>query len=438
MAQRRLQQFVQALRAADLRISPVEAGEAMQAASLSGYADRDVFRETLAIALVKQQADRPVFDACFEQFFYFETDDDSDDAQEGAEPGKESGERGSGAPDSASLEQALAQATAEMDFSSLRVITQQGLFARSLMMRMGVGAVDDEIIQLQASDAPQSRERLAVLQQWRTRAAVLARDHVQRQFALTGRAEGRALREDRLRRVAFFQASEYRQMHALVQRMARRLARLHGRRQQRAKRGALNARRTLAMSVRHDGVPVDLHWRRRRRDRSQIWVVCDVSGSVSQAARFLLLFLHAVSDVLPRVRSFAFASHFGDVTDDFARYDGAQAVARVLQRLSGSGTDYGHMLSRLDALSSQINPQTTVIILGDARNNYMQPRERHLAALARRARQVFWLNPENPAQWNSGDSVMARYQPYCRAALRCANLDDLDRFVSRLLREAVR
>ncbi len=438
MAQRRLQQFVQALRAAELRISPVEAAEAMQAASLSGYADRDVFRETLAITLVKQQADRPVFDACFEQFFYFEADAATDDAQDSAGRRAEPAERAPGSPDSASLEQALALAAAEIDFSALRVITQQGLFTRSLMMRMGAGAVDDEIIQLQASDVPQDRERLAALQQWRTRAAVLARDYVQRQFELTGRAEGRALREERLRRVAFFQASEYRQMHALVRRMARRLARLHGRRQHRAKRGVLNARRTLAMSVRHDGVPADLHWRRRRRDRSQIWVVCDVSGSVSQAARFLLLFLHAVSDVLPRVRSFAFASHFGEVTDDFARYDGEQAVARVLQRLSGSGTDYGHMLSRLDALSSQINPQTTIIILGDARNNYMQPRERHLASVARRARQVFWLNPENAAQWNSGDAVMARYQPYCRAALRCANLDDLDRFVSRLMRETVR
>lgn len=430
MAQRRLQQFIQALRAAELRVSPVEAGEAMQAAALSGYADRDWFREALAITLVKQQADRPVFDTCFDRFFYFEAESADDDA----EPAGADDAAGS-APEAAPLEQALAQAAAATDFSSLRVITQQGLFTRRLMMRMGAGAVDDEIIRLQASNAPLDRERLAALQQWRSRAATLAHDYVARQFELVGRAEGRALREDRLRRTAFFQAGEYRAMHALVQRMARRLATRYGRRQRRAKRGQLDARRTLAVSVRHDGVPMDLHWRRVRRDRSQVWVVCDVSGSVSQAARFLLQFLYAVSDVLPRVRSFAFASHFGEVTDDFARFDAEQAVSRVLHRLSGSGTDYGHMLSHLDALSHQINPQTTVIILGDARNNYMQPREHHLAAVARRARQVFWLNPQDPAQWNSGDAIMACYQPYCRAVLRCSNLDDLDRFVSRLLKE---
>ena len=83
---------------------------------------------------------------------------------------------------------------------------------------------------------------------------------------------------------------------------------------------------------------------------------------------------------------------------------------------------------------SEIDRHTTVIILGDARNNDLPAGEQHLAEVSRRAKQVFWLNPEPPARWNSGDAIMARYQPYCRAARRCASLNDLSRFTDYLLK----
>ena len=446
MAARRLHEFVRALRGAGVRVSPVEAEEAFRATALLGYHPRDRFRETLALTLVKSQAERPDFDACFEAFFHFEDADGSDGDSSDPVPAAPSAEEGGGeglepaaaalaAQDPSRLDQTLAEAAARIDFTAMQVITQQGLYARRLLMNMGMGAVDDEILRLDASPRGADQRRAEQLRDWRSQVRERALAHVRRQFELHGRAHGRALREHTLRAAPFRELREFQQVQELVRRLARRLARSHQRRQKKPRRGALDARRTLASSLRYNAVPVELHWRQRRRLKAKVLVVCDVSSSVRDAARFLLQFLYAMTDVLPRVRSFAFAARFDEVTEDFDRYAPEVAVGRILDRVSGSGTDYGTMFQELEArCRGEIDRQTTVIILGDARNNDLPAGERHLADIARRARQVFWLNPEPPSRWNSGDAIMARYQPYCRAARRCASLNDLSRFTDELLR----
>ena len=159
-----------------------------------------------------------------------------------------------------------------------------------------------------------------------------------------------------------------------------------------------------------------------------------MSSSVSDAARFLLQFLYAMNDVLPRVRSFAFASRFDEITDDFSRYSPEVAVGQVLDRLSGSGTDYAEMFRAFQArCERELDAHTTVIILGDARNNYLPDGAETLQAIRRRVKQVWWLNPESRGRWNSGDAVMDRYLPHCRLARQCATLNDLERVVDSLL-----
>ncbi len=450
MVDLRLHEFVRALRGAGVRVSPVEAEEAFRAAALLGYYPREQFRETLALTLVKSQAERPEFDRCFETFFHFESADDNQD-EDSDEPAPSAHEAAQRAPDtdglspaaaelvrrdSAQLEQALAEAAAAMDFTRMQVITQQGLYARQLLMNLGMGAVDDDILRLDASPRKADRHRAEELRDWRQSLRELAVAYVHRQFELHGRAHGRALREETMRAAPFRELREYQRVQELVRRMARRLASMHQRRQKKAKRGALDARRTLKASLQYNAVPVQLHWRDRQRLRAKVMVICDVSSSVRDAARFLLQFLYAMTDVLPRVRSFAFASRFDEVTDDFDRYTPDIAVGRILDRVSGSGTDYGTMFKEFsDLCGTEIDRHTTVIILGDARNNDLPPGEHHLAEISRRARQVFWLNPESPSRWNSGDAIMARYQPYCRAARRCASLNDLSRFTDYLLRQ---
>lgn len=449
MLSRRLSEFVQALRGAGLRISPDEAAIAMQAVALVGYEPRQQFHDALSVSLLKDEQQRTAFEETFQRYFEGQGERRDASAEEGAEsvqgmpdalsPATEdNGELASGleallAASAEQLQQRMAEAAAAMDFTQMQVITQQGLYTRRLLMNMGMEAVDERILQLSEGGVT-SEARADDLREWRGRVREQAASLVRRQFLLHGAARGRELREQTMRQVSFRDLREFREVKALVRKMARRLASAHQRRLKIAKRGQLDARRTLGRSIRHDGVPASLVWRRRPPHKSRVMVICDVSSSVSEAARFLLQFLYALNDVLPRVRSFAFASRFDEISEDFQRYSPDVAVARVLDRLSGSGTDYGEMLEGfLGLCEGQLDRHTTVIILGDARNNYLPERAELLGQVRRRVKQIWWLNPESRNQWNSGDAVMASYLPHCRVARRCANLNDLERVVDGLL-----
>lgn len=451
MPVRRLSEFVQALRGAGLRVSPDEAIQAMDAAVLVGYQERQRFHDALAMTLVKREDDRVTFEETFARFFAAQPDAASSASQNGAMPApvdkadeeghlfsqEDGGENA--VPDltvqtSTELDQRLAEAAAQMDFTQMEVITQQGLYTRRLLMNMGMGAVDDQILQLDQGDAPR-QARAEILRQWRREVREQGADHVRRQFLLHGAGKGRVLREQTMRAVPFRHLREFQEVKTLVRRMARRLASLHQRRMKKSRRGMLDARRTLVASIRHDGIPARLHWRQRPAQKSRVMVICDVSSSVSDAARFLLQFLYAMSDVLPRVRSFAFASRFDEISEDFQRYSPDVAVGRVLDRLSGSGTDYGEMFADFwRRCERELDSHTTVIILGDARNNYLPEGAEVLQQIRRRVKQVWWLNPEARSRWNSGDAVMDRYLPHCRLARQCASLNDLERIVDSLLK----
>ena len=450
MPARRLSEFVQALRGAGLRISPDEATQGMDAAALVGYQGRQRFHDALAMTLVKREDDRPAFEETFARFFAVTSGVASAAPQDSAMPAPvgdagegDEGPAGDGAEGDAAdlttqtpaeLDQRLAEAAAQMDFTQMEVITQQGLYTRRLLMNMGMGAVDDRILQLDQGDVPR-QARAETLRQWRREVREQAADHVRRQFLLHGAGKGRALREQTMRAVPFRHLREFQEVKTLVRRMARRLASLHQRRMKKSRRGMLDARRTLVASIRHDGVPARLHWRQRPVQKSRVMVICDVSSSVSDAARFLLQFLYAMNDVLPRVRSFAFASRFDEISEDFQRYSPDVAVGRVLDRLSGSGTDYGEMFADFwRRCERELDSHTTVIILGDARNNYLPEGAEVLQQIRRRVKQVWWLNPEARSRWNSGDAVMDRYLPHCRLARQCASLDDLERIVDSLLK----
>jgi len=450
MPARRLSEFVQALRGAGLRISPDEATQGMDAAALVGYQGRQRFHDALAMTLVKREDDRPAFEETFARFFAVTSGVASAAPQDSAMPAPvgdagegDEGPAGDGAESDAAdlttqtpaeLDQRLAEAAAQMDFTQMEVITQQGLYTRRLLMSMGMGTVDDRILQLDQGDAPR-QARAETLRQWRREVREQAADHVRRQFLLHGAGKGRALREQTMRAVPFRHLREFQEVKTLVRRMARRLASLHQRRMKKSRRGMLDARRTLVASIRHDGVPARLHWRQRPVQKSRVMVICDVSSSVSDAARFLLQFLYAMNDVLPRVRSFAFASRFDEISEDFQRYSPDVAVGRVLDRLSGSGTDYGEMFADFwRRCERELDSHTTVIILGDARNNYLPEGAEVLQQIRRRVKQVWWLNPEARSRWNSGDAVMDRYLPHCRLARQCASLDDLERIVDSLLK----
>jgi uncharacterized protein with von Willebrand factor type A (vWA) domain len=205
-------------------------------------------------------------------------------------------------------------------------------------------------------------------------------------------------------------------------------------------RAHVDIRRTMRASLQSGGVPIVLKERPRRPRRPEIYVVCDVSTSVTSASVFFLSVLHALHDAFRRIRSFLFIERVSEVTDIFESERDFRALSERLTKHAGvadiSGyTDYGRVWSELRTLiEDDLDPRCTLLILGDARSNGRDPGSADFARLAAHAGRTFWLNPEPRLYWNYGDSVMAAYEPHC-VAFECwtaAQLDEVVRALARL------
>lgn len=448
MMDSRLSEFVQLLRKRGFRISAAETIDAVAAAAITGYADEASFREVLALTLVKSQSDRPLFDDCFDRFFRFsrwdspETVDDREAEQtpssaDGGMPGGGSGmQPGSGLGDlllngsSDEVELRMAEAARQANLQNIRVLTQKGLFGRRIMMAMGLEDLEAEITRLDQSPIPSAAQLAVRLREARERLRDRVRQQVENYYLLARQD----LRESVIREVDVATLREFRDVQLVVRKMAKRLVSTHSRRRRVYRRGVLDLRATLRRNAGYDGVLMETQWRTKRVDRPKIVAVCDVSRSVQVYARFLLMFLYSLQEVLPRVRAFAFSSHLGEVTDLFEKESFDNAVDQVMDRYGLGSTDYGAAWEQMfDAVAPQIDKRTTMIVLGDARNNNGDPALSAWRALAGRARQVIWINPESRNRWGSGDSEMLRYLPQTTLATSCRSLNDLERLVDRLL-----
>jgi hypothetical protein len=219
--------------------------------------------------------------------------------------------------------------------------------------------------------------------------------------------------------------------------MAKRLVSLHSRRKKKANRGQLDVRSTLRANQGYDGLLFETVWKKTRVNRPKVIALCDVSGSVANVARFFLMFLYSLSEVLPHIRTFAFSNKAGEVTDLFETKDIEVASAETLLLYGGGSTDYGQALIDLEGfIETDIDKKTTLIILGDARSNFGDPRTDILKSLQEKSKRVIFLNPEPVGLWGTGDSEMKRFVPYCGKAKYCSSLKDLERVVDDLLRMA--
>ena len=486
-----LSDFIRALRAADVRISPSEAIDAGAALERIGYEDREILKHGLGNALAKTVDEKQAFDETFEKFFEFRSfsgrseqggreekdengtgdesspdetsDHDSDEGGQGAQAGGGSGQgQGQSEGDSseqspsdaaaaadlidilergdrAELQRRLAEAARNTGVTDIRFFTQRGMYSLKIQREMGSEKLDDMIAEARESNDPAQQaegDRLRLLRE-EFRAEV--RDFVERQLALFAANSGRRLREEILEsvRLSNVERTDMKLMHELVRKMAKRLVSLHSRRRKTARRGQLDIRKTIRVNIEYDGLLFHTVWKKRKIDRPKVMAICDVSGSVAQVSRFLLMFLYSLHDVIPNVRSFAFSGQLGEVTDLFEREDVDRAISETLDRFGGS-TDYGEAFECFESLAmDEIDRKTTVLILGDARNNNGEPRADILRKIHDRAKRVIFLNPEPRVSWNSGDSVMRVYEPCVDRAIVCASLKDLERVVSDLLRTAV-
>ncbi|MDZ7783707.1 MAG: VWA domain-containing protein [Halioglobus sp.] len=478
--QSNLVSFVQVLRSHDVRVSPAETLDAVDVAAALGYADRDLLRDGLAMTLAKTPEEEAVFLQCFDRFFsqgladfsLAGTDDVASD-ESGAEtsgeadstispdadpPGADTPSHAealeAAARDSEALEAlletglmrelmandrnaltlAISRAADTAGLAQIEIFTQKGQYTRRILDALGEQHIRDAIIELEQSHSP----ALPIVQRYRDILREQVRDHVEREYLL--HAEGRSsqmmdeiLSNTRLNNIEHVYLHKVRE---LIRKMARKLASRHARKRRRMKRGQLDMAKTLRRGVANDGVLFNTYWRQVRREKPQILAVCDVSGSVAAYAKFLLLFLYSLQDVLPRVRSFAFSSHLGEVSSYFDDYPVERAIELINWKYGGA-TDYGNSLQDFAKLAiDDINSNTTVIVLGDARNNHGDPRLDILQSVYRRSKQVIWLNPESRGAWGTGDSEMLRYQSACHFSAECNNLKQLERIVDQLLKSA--
>ncbi len=444
-----LSEFLKVLRSADVRVSTAEGIDAAQVLNVIGFNNRELLERSWSQVLAKSTVDKQRFHDCFRRFFersefaQLETDardNNEHDADRSAATDTSAPQRASDLlsllenGDRATLQIALTDAANEVGLEQIRLFTQRGLYIRRILDRMGAEVITDALIDAEASN---DTARTAQLRQLRDRLREEVAALVERQMLLYTANAGERLREEVLRNVPLTRVEQrdFEALQRLVRKLARRLVSMHARRRKIARRGHLDVRHTLRRNIEYDGLLFETVWKRVKIDRPKIVAVCDVSGSVATVARFLLLFLYSLSEVIPNVRAFAFTYQAVEVSALFQEQALAEAIAQTLHHHGGQSSDYGRGLADLCAqILTAIDHRTTVIFLGDARSNHSDPGTRYLRQIQQRARRVLWLNPEPRTFWNTGDSEMRTLASACDRVEPCRSVQHLERIVSELLR----
>ncbi len=443
--QRPLENFIRALRAAEVRVSVAEAMEAHEVVAAIGYQDRALLKDALALTVAKTVDEKDRFSESFDLFFardqFTTSETPSDDASQSTSS--------TGTPladmmlsgDREGLAARMEAAAEAAGVDNIQYFTQINFLSRRMVEGMGMSELESLISSVARGDSPGGPSLMQELEQQRTRLLGEARAFVERQFELYGRSSAKQLREDFLERtpLANIDRRDYARMNHLIRRMAKKLATRYVQRHKRSRRGHLDVRRTLRRNMAHDGIPFETVWKQKRVERPKIVAICDVSGSVAASAQFLLMFLYNLNDVLSDIRSFAFSSHLIEIKDVLDDNQIEAAIPRVLEKIGFLSTDYGRALDDLKSqFGESIDRRTTVVVLGDARSNYGDPRTDIMRWVHQRSRRVIWLNPEPPSFWGTGDSEMLRYAPFCQTIKSCRTIKHLERVVDDILRSTNR
>jgi uncharacterized protein len=465
-----LHRFFRAARGAGVRVSPAESIDAMRAVSKVGFDNRQILRDTFLVTLAKTQDEKRALGDCFDLFFSqpeppppsAPDNDNADDSGEASESGPANGGGGggesSGAADASEqqtspmpggqpsdglgplaqmllrqdrneIQAAMAAAASAASLSDIRYFTQRGIFSGRILEQMGIARLRDDLDNLTATN-PSLGERLQAATD-ALRDAV--RETVAQALLLYGREETENLRNEILRNAPLsrIEPRQVDEMRALIRKIARRLRERYSKPRKRQRRGHLDVRRTLRRNAAWGSIPFLTAWKRKHRDRPKIVALCDVSGSVARVSDFFLLLIHSLHEVVDDVRSFAFSGHLIEVSDILDKKTPEAAMAEIMSKVGFGSSDYGSSLEDFeDEWMGAITPQTTVIVLGDARSNNLDPRADILKRIAERSKRVVWLNPEGRMAWGFGDSEMPRYATFCSVVRQCATAKQLERAVS--------
>ena len=232
---------------------------------------------------------------------------------------------------------------------------------------------------------------------------------------------------------------EIREMRFLIQRFGQKLKNRIALRKKKLKHGGIDIKKTLRQSLQFDGIPFRIYHRDRKIDRPQVVVLCDVSGSVSQYTRFMLLLTHTLQSLFSKVRTFAFISNLVEITDLFMEMDPERAINSIFEDTNftyGWGSNYGQSFEQfIENHSDSLNYKTTILVLGDGRNNNQDPGLEAFIKMKERSRNLFWLNPDRQHLWDWSDSLATLYQKYCTEMKEVNTFLDLSEFIDRLFKD---
>jgi uncharacterized protein with von Willebrand factor type A (vWA) domain len=438
--------FAEELREEGLAVGTSEILDAVQVLEHVSWSDHTDFKEALAATLAKSPEDRRVFELVFERFFFRATETEASRRRITEEI---AGGDSAGEINLDTLRAQIAAALRDGSEAAMRDLARLAIAAFGQGQGSGVLGVDVQRIRralgLRAEPQPElpeddprrhgtPREQLRRFEQHLRRE--LERALIERTAALPPKRPlselDRALPSGPIQDLAA--------VHRVVAQLKRRLATEGHEARGRKRHAHVDVRRTMRASLETGGVPITLKYRPRRPRRPEIFVLCDVSTSVTSASTFFLSVLHALHDAFRKLRSFVFIERISEVTDVFERERDFRAASEAISRDAGvadiSGyTDYGRVWEEfLSLIEDELHPRATVIVLGDARTNGRPPRDEVFAAITARAGRTFWLNPEPRLYWNYGDSVIAAYERHC-TAFECWRTDQLEEFVKVLSRE---
>ena len=468
--------FIAELRAAGIPVSMSEHVDAARAVQVIDLSDRALVKSSLAATLVKDGDHMPVFSTAFEVFFsnrsfesVAELMDDETSSLEGAAgasgPGEVRGEGGgaSSSMSAAELADLLFRALREGNRADLRRAAAEAVtryagvepgrpvggtyYLYRTLRNLELDALEHRLSEANLAEQPTSdalAERLsrdeahARIEQLK---AEIEREIRERLVEDRGaEALAKSVRKPLPEDIDVMHANreEMAQLERALRPLSRKLAVRLARRRRRRRRGPVDLRHTVRRSLSTGGVPIDLRFKPPRPAKPEIIVIADISGSVASFARFTLHLVHAISSQFSKVRSFVFVDGLDEVTKLFDGVDDpAEAVAKINAEADviafDGHSDYGRaLLSFHDRFAKDVTRRSTILILGDARNNYHQAHAEVIADLKYRARAVYWLNPEPTAYWNSGDSIVNQYAPYCERVIECRTLRQLEAFVGEL------
>jgi uncharacterized protein with von Willebrand factor type A (vWA) domain len=444
-------EFGEELRSEGVAIGTSELLDAFAVLGEIEWTDPVDFREALAATLAKSQEDRRVFELVFERFFFRAAEMAAVRAGVREEGGIDSDEVNAEL-DMETLRQLIAQALRDGEEGRMRDLARLAIAAFGRQGEgSGVIGVDVQRIRRQLGlrsepqpDLPPEDPRREGLPRDEIRRfeQILRRELERAQIERTEQLPPARPLNELDRALPSGPLQDLAAVHRVVAQLKRRLKTQGQESRGRKRRAHVDMRKTMRASLEYGGVPVNIKLRPVRPRRPEIFVLCDVSTSVTSASVFFLSVMHALHDSFRKMRSFVFIERISEVTEVFAKERDFKAVSEAIGRDAGvadiSGyTDYGRVWREFrDQVEDELHPRATVIVLGDARTNGRDPAAPIFGAIAAKAGRTFWLNPEPRLYWNYGDSVIAAYEQYCEA-YECWTTRQLEDFVRDLTKPVV-